>query len=276
MTGTAADRWRSLLMGWAIPQAILDVAPTSPYGFPKELFRERAARADARADTPTTRRALEAIPGSGTVLDVGVGGGATSLPLARRASRITGVDGQSDMLEVFLDAAAARGAEADAIHGTWPDVEGQAPAADVVVSGHVVYNVADLVPFVRALGSHAGKRVVLELTDGHPLTWMNDLWSHFHGLDRPTGPTDRDAIAVLDEMRVPVVDERTVIGDDPAGGGFQHREDALAMVRRRLCLPPDRDDELARALGERLRAIDGMWTAGPLRRTVVTLWWNTA
>ena len=106
---TAAERWREDLEAWAIPQALIDAAPESPYGFPAELFRRRAAgAASSRADSPSTLRALDALPAGGTVVDVGSGGGSMSLPLAGRASLLTAVDGQADMLAAFTEARARR------------------------------------------------------------------------------------------------------------------------------------------------------------------------
>ena len=106
MTGDPAAlsaAWTEALTSWAIPPAILEAAPESPYGFPSELFArrgERAAIGDGRgAPTPTASRALEALAEPGTVLDVGVGGGATSFPLATRCTGLIVVDGQDDMLE---------------------------------------------------------------------------------------------------------------------------------------------------------------------------------
>ena len=271
---TAAERWREQLAAWAIPEAILASAPASPYGFSSELFRHRAGAATRRDETPSTHRALEALPQGGVVLDVGVGGGATSLPLAARAGKIVGVDGQPDMLEVFRAAATAAGVEALTILGRWPDVQEEAPLADVAVYGHVAYNTPDLADAARALQAHATRRVVVELTDGHPLLWMNDLWRRFHGVARPHGPTADDAVAVFRETGAdPERDERTD-RSDVTGGGFDRREDAIALVRRRLCLPAERDGEIVAALGDRLRRHDDLWAAGPPEHVVVTLWWD--
>src|ERR671927_27146 len=74
------------------------------------------------------------------------------------------------------------------VRGNWPDVAEQTDDADVVVCHHVFYNVPDLVPFAQALTRHARRRVVVELTDQHPLVATRDLWLHFHGIDRPSGP----------------------------------------------------------------------------------------
>jgi SAM-dependent methyltransferase len=215
------------------------------------------------------------LPQGGSVLDIGVGGGGTSLPLARRAGLIVGVDAQPDMLEGFLANAAAAGVAARAVAAAWPADAADVEVADVVVAGHVLYNTSDLVPFAESLSDHARLRVVVELTDRHPLYWMRDLWSRFHGLERPTSPTAADAEAVLNEVGLDTGGDQRVISSRHGGGGFARREDAIHVVRKRLCLSADRDDEIAEALGkERLRRIDGVWDIGPAERTVVTIWWD--
>ena len=273
---TALERWRRALETRAIPQAILDAAPESPWGFPVEAFRRRARTAAAMEPTPTTRRAEEALPAGGTVLDVGVGGGATSLPLAPRASSIAGVDEQDDMLEAFATAARDAGVAPMTVRGRWPDVEAEAPRVDVVVSGHTIYNVQDLAPFARAIDAHARRRVVLELMDHHPLGWTADLWERFHGIAIPDEPRAELAEAALGELGFAPSREDRAAKEDPSAGGFDTREGALAFARRRLCLTPDRDEELAAALGDRLSERASLWSAGPAQRTFVTLWWDVS
>ena len=119
---SAAERWSEQQRGRGVPPEILAAAPESPYGFPAELFRTRGEAAASREATPTTMRALEALPAGGSVLDVGVGGGATSLPLAGRASTIIAVDAQQDMLEAFAANAAANGIACTTIAGAFPEV----------------------------------------------------------------------------------------------------------------------------------------------------------
>jgi hypothetical protein len=176
------------------------------------------------------------------------------------------------MLAAFTETAARLGRRTRTVLGTWPDVRSRTPDADVVVCGHVLYNVRDLTPFVRALTEHARRRVVVEITGSHPLSWMSDLWLRFHALARPERPTADDAEAVLRELGLEP--ERDDHLDAGRGSGFDRRVDAIALVRRRLCLTPDRDPEVADALGDRLVERDGLWSAGPERTPITTLWWN--
>lgn len=270
-----AEAWAEALASWAIPPAILEAAPESPFGFPAELFVRRGERSETTGgSTPTTARALEALGDGGTVLDVGVGGGATCLPLAPRCTGLTVVDAQADMLDAAARLARSADMQVTSVYGRWPDVANETPTCDVAVCGHVAFNVPDLMPFVVQLSAHARRRVVLELTDRHPLSWMNDLWLRFHGATRPEQPHAGDAEALCTALGSDTHREDRVDGEDMAGSGFEHREDAIALVRRRLCLPAERDDEIASALGDRLVQRDGLWRAGPREQRVVTLWWD--
>ncbi|MGH9300094.1 MAG: class I SAM-dependent methyltransferase, partial [Acidimicrobiales bacterium] len=88
-----ASRWRRDLASWAIPARIMEAAPEEPWGLPPRLFaRAAAASLEARQPTPSRASALEALPEGGSVLDVGAGGGAASLPLAPPASLLVAVD----------------------------------------------------------------------------------------------------------------------------------------------------------------------------------------
>ena len=258
---TAEARWAEALAAWAIPQEILDAAPESPWGFPPALFAGLAEQtvAGERERGPSHRRAVEALPEGGSVLDVGAGGGAGSLPLVPPAGLVVAVDESADMLEAFARLAEGLGVRHREVHGRWPDAAAAAPDADVVVCHHVFYNVPDLPPFVAALTEHARRRVVVELSEEHPQSWLNDLWRHFHGIERPTSPTASDAMAVLTGMGLSVereMSERRSFWDGA------DRAEMVAFARRRLCVGPERDAEIDALLGP------------PRTRHMVTLWWD--
>ncbi|MGH2573506.1 MAG: class I SAM-dependent methyltransferase [Actinomycetota bacterium] len=267
---TAAERWRDALGAWAIPENILRAAPESPWAFPVGLFTSRA-QAAAKQLTFSNQRAREELPEWGTVLDVGCGAGAASLPLAGRASRLIGVDTSPAMLEEFTKHAEASGVLATTIEGTWPDVADRSPVADVVVCHHVVYNAPDLRTFALRLTDHARRRVVVEMTVAHPLQAMNDLWMRFHGVARPTTPTADDAEEVLREAGL---HPSRHDWNAPRPGGFPTRGDLVASVRRMLCLGSERDSEIAAAIGHRIVERDGRF--GFTDRPVATLWWEGA
>lgn len=254
----AADFWAESLAAWAIPQEILDAAPAEPWRFSPALFQWSSG---AAVRTPSGQHALEALPEGGSVLDVGVGGGRASLPLAPPAALIVGVDQSSELLATFEAAAEGAAIAHRTILGRWPDVADQAPVADVVVCHHVFYNVADLVPFAQRLTDHAQRRVVVELTAEHPTANLTPAWRALHGLERPTRPTAPDAVAVLEEMGL------TVQAQEWRRWGPEERERAevVAFARRRLCVGPEHDREIDELLGPD--------SESPSRQ-VVTLWWD--
>jgi SAM-dependent methyltransferase len=261
--GDAARRWREDLDSWAIPPEILAAAPESPWGFPPGLFTratEDALEKQEAAPTASFRRALEALPQGGSVLDVGAGGGAASLPLCPPAATVTAVDQSPQMLASFATLAAQKEIEHREVEGVWPDVADQVGVADVVVCNHVLYNVADLVPFVTALTEHARHRVVVEMTATHPQALLNPLWEHFHGIGRPTRPTADDAVAVLCDLGVEVGVE---VFDGPLRWQEGHTDELIAFTRRRLCLPAERDPEVAAMLPPAVpRPHVAVWWAG--------------
>jgi hypothetical protein len=132
----------------------------------------------------------------------------------------------------------------------------------VVVAHHLVYDVADIVPTLTALTDHARHGVVLELPPQHPLTWMTPLWQQFWGLDRPSTPTADDLIAVLRDLDVRGLVSYRWTRADPDTTPVDER---AALVARRLCLPPDRIDEVR-------AAIEGL--PPQQHRDVVTVSWQ--
>ena len=115
--------------------------------------------------------------------------------------------------------------------GEWPAAAAEAGQADVVVAHHVLHNVVDLPPFLRALTAAARRGVVVEMLDQHPMAWLDPLWERFHGLRRPPPATADDAVAVLREIGLAPEVTRWERPNPP-------RQDP-AWVARRLCLPPE-------------------------------------
>jgi SAM-dependent methyltransferase len=281
--GPAADlsallqRWQADLQAWAIPGHITAAVRESPWVLPPEVFARRADRVRAAPSGPSYERAWRALGPRGSVLDVGSGAGAACLPLLPRTTALTAVDADAGMLAQLSERAAAAGIKPRTVTGRWPDAAQLAGPADVVTCHHVLYNVADLEPFVTALTCSARRLVVVEVTARHPLQPLNPLWLRFHGLRRPDSPTAADLIAILGAM-----------GLRPGHKQWhgQHGRDYVSLAeladvtRRRLCLPPERSAEVAQALAE--AGADPDHPAGPAgisglpspRRDLVTIWWD--
>lgn len=258
VSGPAEQHWAQELEGWAIPADILTKAPESPWGFPAEFFKAPSEP----EDSPSRERALEALPQGGSVLDVGSGGGAAGLALIPPAAHLTAVDETPAMLAMLAEAALALGAAVTTIEGRWPGIAEQVPCADVVVCHHVFYNANDLGEFALALNSHAVRRVVVELTERHPMVGLNQLWRHFHGLDRPEGPGVPEALEVLAEVGINAQVEHFL-----RPPRWQARDTVLqvAFARRRLCLTPESDSEIERLLSP---------GTDLLSTTAACLWWD--
>lgn len=266
----AAERWRRELAAWAIPDEIIAAAEESPWVLPPALFARRARTAAAAPQGPSYERASEALEPSGSVLDVGPGAGAASLPLAAHTTHLSGVDADPQMLQQFAASAERRGLPCDSVLGRWPDIADRVPPADVVVCHHVFYNVPDLADFATQLTAHARRRVVVELTTAHPLVRLNTLWQHFHNLERPEGPTAEDALAVLREAGIHAHAERWHRANEPT---YVSLDELVTMTRQRLCLPRSRTGELESVL-RALGADESHPDFGPPGRELVTAWWQ--
>jgi len=257
-----------MLAQWAIPDEILVQAEATPWVLPVQRF---VGRADDAVRTPrgwSYERAASALTVGGSVLDVGAGAGAASLPLVQRIGEsglITAVDSREEMLAAFETLATQHPCRFQVVHGTWPQVALEVAAHDVVVAHHVVYNVPDLVPFLSALTDHARVRVVVELPPLHPLSWANPLWERFWGLTRPTRPTSHDFVAVLEEMGM-----RDIVSYQWQRDAVDHstEDQRVALAAQRVCLPPARHEEVREAL----KSMDSVVPRG----AVTVAWSGTA
>jgi 2-polyprenyl-3-methyl-5-hydroxy-6-metoxy-1,4-benzoquinol methylase len=245
---TPGQRWGSALGQWAIPAHIIDQAPQSPWVHPPAMFAmdDAAAAAD---DTASHRWARRALAGGGSVLDVGCGGGRSSVVLVPEATLITGVDEQAAMLVNFAAACERAGVAHREVEGRWLQVASDVEVADVVVCHHVVFNVAEIEPFVQQLSRHARRRVVVELPAVHPTAPFNPLWKHFWDLERPSEPTAELFVDVVRSLGEKPLVETTI---RPPRKPTIARGDYVAFVRTRLCLGADRDEEINQMLGEGL------------------------
>ncbi|HVL04995.1 MAG TPA: class I SAM-dependent methyltransferase [Acidimicrobiales bacterium] len=254
-----ADRWRKLLQRSAVPQEIIDASPEPDATLEPERFRwnpEEDARQSVR---PSRRRALEALPQGGTVLDVGVGGGASSLGLVPKPGLIVGVDPLPGMLESFQASAAEAGVACEAVLGTWPETAELVHPVDVAVCHHAIYRVEELEDFLVAMTAKATRRVVVEISDRSPLAALDPLWTALHGIERPVWSVADEAEAVLRSMGVGVEREDMVLPPRAP----EVTPDYVRFCRRRLYAGPERDPEIEAFLRAR----------EPQEHKVIALFW---
>lgn len=254
-----AQQWQTALAAWALPDEIVKSAAQSPWIHPPVLFEVP----DTIAPSPSHDRAREVLVEGATVLDVGCGGGIAAFALVPPATHVIGVDHQPEMLEMFRANATARGVGVETFDGLWPEVGPRTPVADVATAHHVVYNVADIEPFLLALNAHARSRVVLEMPDHHPLASMSEAWRHFWKLERPEGPTPVDLLDVLRDLGIDAHREQW---QGPMRVE-QSPDQAAHFMRIRLCLPESREDEVREFLHS---------NPAPPMRELSTIWWDVA
>jgi SAM-dependent methyltransferase len=254
---TAAEQWKRELALWAIPQEILDQAVEKPWIHPPALFEIP----EVIQDSLSHQRAREAMPVGGSVLDIGCGGGIAAFAITPPASHVIGVDEQQEMLDLFTANAEKYSVTSETVLGQWPAVAAETPIADVVTVFHVAFNVGDIVPFLAELNAHARKRVVIEVPVIHPMSNMSDGWKHFWNVIRPTVPVASDLVTVLEEMGISATIEyfeSEILLDKKVEG-------ANGFIRRRLCLPEERQGE-----------VDAFIAANPMpeRRKLAVIWWD--
>ena len=253
------DRWRLAVEGWLVPDAVRAAAPDPQPTLDPAAFRWRPDEDAAQPVRPSRRRALEALPEGGSVLDIGVGGGASSLGLVPHARHITGVDALPGMLASFEASARDAGVGARSVLGSWPEVADQVEPVDVVVCHHALYGVAEIEPFLVALTAAARRRVVVEVSARPPMIGLNPLWQAFHGIERTDRRVADDLQAVLGSLGLESEREDLVL-HRPAP---EVTPDLVASLRRRLCVGPERDPEIAEFLESQPAEEHG----------VVALWW---
>ena len=265
------ERWRGDLAAWAIPEHITAAVPESPWVLPRQVFARRADRVSATPSGPSYQRAWAALDPPGSVLDVGSGAGAACLPLLPRATSLTAVDTDAEMLEKISERTAAAAIIVRTVLGRWPEAAAEAAAADVVTCHHVLYNVPAVRPFVTALTASARRTVVAEMTVQHPLVSLNALWLRFHGLRRPKSPTAEDLIQILEAMGLRPAHETW---RRPGGRDYASFDEMVDVTRRRLCLPSERAAEVADALADAGANPEDPEDLGSSGRDVVSIWWD--
>jgi hypothetical protein len=259
--GDAGANWKQALASWAIPEPILAQAPEDPWALPVAAFETDPGH----RLTPSHQLALDAVQPGSTIVDVGAGRCAMSLPLRPPAGRIVAVDSSPAMLD---------GSPADVtVLGRWPDVAPKAGKGSVVLCGHVLYNIPELAPFVVALAAAAQQRVVIEITRSHPRNrpLERELWRHFWKLERPTRPSWEDARKVI---RACGIEPRVELWESDERWGMP-LDDLVAWMRRTVCLPPSRDDEVRPIVLRHAVERNGRWRLSSEPRRLASLWWDT-
>jgi SAM-dependent methyltransferase len=238
--------------------------------------RFRAVARVASEDDPVVRRVRKLTGSEGTVLDVGAGTGRFAVALAPHVRHLTAVEPSAAMVHHLRDAlAAANLANVDVVEQRWE--EAVVDPATVVLCAHVLYPIADPVPFIRKLEAYATRAVVLAMM----VTWaepplMAALWRRYHGEERVGQPEAFDAIAVLHEMGIPANVTVHALPGGQAMWSFENVDEAVAVAREHLILPPEPDIEaqLRVELEAALVPSEGRFVLPQPQRAVACIWWE--
>jgi SAM-dependent methyltransferase len=203
----------------------------------------------------TVDRLADLVSASGTVLDVGAGGGRLAIPLAEICAEVTAVEPSEAMREQLKATAAAWDvSNVKLVEDTWEDAE-VAPH-DLVVCAHVVYTVREIEFFVKKLSSHARKTVVLVVFDRPAMAPYLPLWSKVHGEERISLPTFPELEQLLPQMGI---EFRKIPLQQRDSRSFKSREQAQSECEARLFITPGsvKSEKLSDVLDESLVEIDG-------------------
>jgi len=196
----------------------------------------RAALHERTDEDPFFRRVRGSVTNDSTVIDVGAGTGRHTLALAPLVARVTAVEPSPAMrafLQIDVDAQALTNVFTVPAEWLGADVE----PADFVICSHVLYPIADIVPFVRKLAESAKRRVLVYLRVD-PLPTDMGLWAEFYGVPLQLQPTHMDLVNALVQLGiVPDVE----IGEHRFTWTFATMDEAVAQVRNSLCLREDDD-----------------------------------
>ncbi len=251
----AAARWRALVDA---RQAEAETAGAGQRG-----YWSRRAASFKRSMTGREDPFLEFIePWLGphkTLIDAGAGFGRHAVPLAGRLDWVTAVEPSEGMREQ-MDTAP----NMTVIASSWEDAE--AAPADLVICCHVLYGVAEPVPFIKKLGSSARERVFITMREAQPAIPAEEAWRVLFG-PRTRMPEFGDLLEVLAEMDIrPEVARLTY----PSSRSYGDFEEAAAEVRS--AVGEHWDEERGRAWLERRlrREPDGgfVYDAGEMRTGV--------
>ncbi len=237
------------------------------------MWKRRSEEAVEQPPTPTAVKVAEMLGVAGRLLDVGAGRGRVSLPFALKGHELVAVEPDEGMAAGLQEDASEAGVDVQVVRDRWPSAAETVGVVDVALSAHVVYDVADIAPFLTALDSTAKAAVVLELSERHPWSNLSPLYRQVHGLERPDGPTATDLAKVVSETLG--IEPSVERWSRPGQLWFENWDELCDFYGRRLVIPRAERSRLKALLAEHVTELPDRLTVGADERQLVTMWWKS-
>jgi SAM-dependent methyltransferase len=265
--------WRDELLKWAIPRDPRLAEEPEGDSWTRVAARFRDMSRTFRADQdPFMARLSPWLDTDATVLEIGAGAGRLTRPVAERVRQVVAVESSPAMRTILAEELEAAGLKnVEIVSGTWPAV--QVGAVDLAFCSHVLYDVADLGPFLTAMNDVARRACFIYLTVRHPFDSFRDLLQTFRHWTAPTRPTYLDAAQCLYQLGILPNAE---VAELSTGLSFGSLDEALPFYRERIGMAAGSADEnaLRAYLAAHGEWRSGRWFPHHQMRKVAILWWT--
>ncbi len=234
-------------------------------------YARRVQSLDPATD-PLTQMLLGLVRPGDTVLDVGAGTGRYAIPLAEVASRVTAVEPAQAMRAQFEQALGEGGPKnIEIVASTWEEAD-VAPH-EMVLCANVLYPIADIVPFITKLDTHARRVVAIIIRVDQMAAMIDPMWHAIWGRGCPPEPGLLDLYNLLFALGIRA-NVRLAHRANPQR--YADLDDALRQARNQLFLPVDQtehDDQIRGYLTKTLVTRDGELES-PFTPQYALVWWE--
>jgi hypothetical protein len=225
-----------------------------------------------RANDEVLDHLVNDISEDATVIDVGGGAGRFALPLALKCKHVVVVEPADSMIEALNEVTKESGIDnVTVVQKLWEDAEVE--PADIVLSAHSVYGVAEPQGFIRKLESKAKQKVIIVAYLEQPQTHFSPFWKPLYGEDRIDLPALHELMKLLWELDIHPNLEMFPPSPVPT---FENHEVAFQQLKHRLHVEDGSQEEhrLRSAIPELLvETSTGLAIKGAkLRRLGVLTW----